>query len=172
MNKAKILKRLKIDEDYYGDFGNQFLSNSHVGRLLNDPLNVFKPIIEDKKPKYSSSNLKNEDAEKYLKKPQQIMKNDKPYLNEKLTISELAEMVGISRHHLTQILNEHLNKNFYTFINEYRVKQVKEMLLNENKKHYSILAIAYECGFNSKSTFNTLFKKYTGKTPSQFIKTK
>jgi len=131
-------------------------------------LNVFKPNIEEKKPKYSSSNLTKKDAEKYLKELQKVMQNEKPYLNEKLSISELAEDIGISRHHLTQIINEHLNKNFYTFINEYRIKDVKKMLHNKNKKYYSILAIAYECGFNSKSTFNTLFKKFTGKTPSEF----
>ena len=91
-------------------------------------------------------------------------------MNEKLTVSELAQKLNISRHHLTQIINEKLNKNFYTFINEFRIEEVKIMFLDKKKEHYTILAVAYECGFNSKSTFNTLFKKYTGLTPSEYRK--
>ncbi|MCF6364708.1 MAG: AraC family transcriptional regulator [Bacteroidales bacterium] len=134
-------------------------------------LSVYsKKKAPEKKQKYSSSNLKSEDADEILDKLQALMITEKPYLDEKLTISELAEMLKISRHHLTQIINEKLNKNFYTFINEYRIEEVKKMLFDNKKKHYTILAVAYECGFNSKSTFNTLFKKYTGFTPSEYKK--
>ncbi len=126
--------------------------------------------LRNNKPKYLSSGLTKENAEKYSKQLKNIMTEKKPYLNEKLTISDLANMLNISRHHLTQIINENLNKNFYNFVNEYRIEEVKKMLLDDKKKHYSILAIAYECGFNSKSTFNTLFKKYTGITPSEYRK--
>ncbi len=134
-------------------------------------LSVYKGTPEEsKKQKYVSSGLNDETAQKYLEKLLHLIETDKPYLNEKLTVSELAQKLDISRHHLTQIINEKLNKNFYTFINEFRIEEVKRMLLSENKKHYSILGIAYECGFNSKSTFNTLFKKYTGLTPSEYRK--
>ena len=134
-------------------------------------LSIFnKKEIFDKKLRYLSSTLDDEIAEKYLIKLSELMSEKKPYLNEKLTISELAELLNISRHTLTQIINEKLNKNFYTFINEYRVEEVKKVLINDSKKHYSILGIAYECGFNSKSTFNALFKKYTDYTPSEYRK--
>ena len=123
--------------------------------------------IEDK-PKYLSSSLSEDDAQKHLNNLLNLVEEEKPYLNEKLTVSDLAESLSISRHHLTQIINEKLNKNFYTFVNEYRIEEVKQMLFDEKKKHYTILAVAYECGFNSKSTFNTLFKRYTGQTPSEF----
>jgi len=134
-------------------------------------LSVYKETTEEeKKPKYLSSGLNDELAQKYLNELLKLIETEKPYLNEKLTVSELAQKLNISRHHLTQIINEKLNKNFYTFINEFRIEEVKKMFLNEKKKHYTILAIAYDCGFNSKSTFNTLFKKYTGLTPSEYKK--
>ncbi len=122
------------------------------------------------KTKYSNSKLQEAELKILTEKLNQIITHNKPYLNEKLTISELAEMMNISRHLLTQVINNNLNKNFYTFINEYRIEEVKKMFADPKKNHYSILGIAYECGFNSKSTFNTLFKKYTGITPSEYRK--
>ena len=122
------------------------------------------------KPKYLTSSLSPENAQSYINKLLALMQKDKPYLNEKLTISDLAEKLKIQRHHLTQIINENLGKNFYTFVNEYRLEEVKKMMADEKKKNYTILAIAYECGFNSKSTFNTLFKNQTGLTPSDYKK--
>jgi AraC-like DNA-binding protein len=132
---------------------------------------IFKDIDETSdKPKYMTSSLSEENAQKYIKKLIAMMEKDKPYLDEKLTISDLADKLKIQRHHLTQIINENLGKNFYTFVNEYRLEEVKKMMTDEKKKNYTLLAIAYECGFNSKSTFNTLFKNYTGLTPSDFRK--
>lgn len=134
-------------------------------------LSVYKETSENiKKPKYLSSGLNDETAQEYLEKLLHLIKTEKPYLDEKLTVSELAEKLNISRHHLTQIISEKLNKNFYTFINEFRIEEVKKMFLDKKKEYYTILAVAYECGFNSKSTFNTLFKKYTGLTPSEYRK--
>jgi len=125
---------------------------------------------ETDKPKYLSSNLSIEDAKKYKDELNMLMLEKKPYLDEKLSVSELAKSLNISRHHLTQIINEQLGKNFYTYINDFRIEEVKKMLLDKSKENYTILAVAYECGFNSKSTFNTLFKKYTGQTPSEYKK--
>ncbi|MCF6183170.1 MAG: AraC family transcriptional regulator [Bacteroidales bacterium] len=134
-------------------------------------LSIYKTNEKIKsKTKYSNSKLKEAELNILTEKLNQIITHDKPYLNEKLTISELAEMMNISRHLLTQVINNNLNKNFYTFINEYRIEEVKKMFADPKKNHYSILGIAYECGFNSKSTFNTLFKKYTGITPSEYRK--
>ncbi len=77
-------------------------------------------------------------------------------------------MTGIPRHYITQILNEKHKKNFFTFINEYRVKEVIERLIDPRYRHYTILAIAFDSGFNSKTTFNSIFKTQTGLTPSEF----
>ena len=120
--------------------------------------------------KYKRSGLKDKDAERYFKDLLRIMDTEKPYLNEKLSIQDLSDILGISRHYLTQVINEKLHKNFYTFINEYRLEEVKKKMLSNKYTNYTILGIALETGFNSKSSFNTLFKSYTGMTPSEYMK--
>ncbi len=118
--------------------------------------------------KYQKSGLKSSEGEKQLKLLLQLMQDEKLYLNPKLCIQDIAEKLLIPRHHLTQIINEQLKKNFYTFINEYRIAEAKERLLSVQYRHYTLLAIAYDSGFNSKSSFNTLFKNATGFTPTAF----
>lgn len=130
-----------------------------------------KPYSDDKKDyeKYEKSGLKKEEARIYLEGLLEYMENKKPYLNGDLTIENLAKELKMQRHHLTQIINTLLNKNFFNFINEYRVKEAAKQLENNNDKK-SVLEIAYNSGFNSKSVFNKIFKEYTGKTPSQYRK--
>jgi AraC-like DNA-binding protein len=130
----------------------------------------LKQEIDEKKDteKYIKSGLKEKQANEYLLKLISFVENNKPYLNRDLSIYDLSQMTGIPRHHITQILNEKHKKSFFTFINEYRVKEVVERF-NDNKfNHYTILAIAYDAGFNSKTTFNAIFKNQTGLTPSEF----
>lgn len=119
---------------------------------------------------YQRSGLSDNDAQSYLKKLEQVMERDKPYLNSELTLRELAESLSMSTHNLSEILNTRLNKNFYDFINHYRVEEVKRRLSDNESKNYSLIAIAFDSGFNSKSAFNTIFKKLTGTTPSQYRK--
>jgi AraC-like DNA-binding protein len=124
---------------------------------------------EDKEPeKYAKSGLKDDVAEKYLHKLIEFMDIRKPFLDRNLTIHDLSSLTGISRHHITQVLNEKYNRNFFTFINEYRVKEVMNRFSDPKYDHYSILAIALDSGFNSKATFNSIFKAQTGMTPSQW----
>jgi AraC-like DNA-binding protein len=98
------------------------------------------------------------------------MQQQKPYLNEGLNIEQLATMVDSNRHHLSQVLNEKLKKSFYDYINHYRVEEAKTLLADPAKASYKIASIAYDAGFNSLSTFNDVFRKSTGVTPSQFKK--
>ncbi len=91
----------------------------------------------------------------------------KPYLNAELSMSTLSEQLNIPKHHITEVLNSDMGKNFFRFANEYRVNAVKDML-GDKKNLYSIEAIGYECGFNSKSAFFTVFKRITGQTPLQY----
>jgi AraC-like DNA-binding protein len=100
-----------------------------------------------------------------------LMEREKLYLNEKLSGKETAETLGISRHQLSEVLNNEQETNFYNFINHYRVEACKQKMANPKFGHYTLLALALECGFNSKTTFNTVFKKDTGMTPRQFKKT-
>jgi AraC-like DNA-binding protein len=120
--------------------------------------------------KYERSTLRPETAERYLKRLLQLMETEKLYLDSELTISKLAEKLSIPAPHLSQTINERLNQNFIDFINTYRVDEAKRRLLDPSRKHYSVLAIAEEVGFNSKSSFNSVFKKHVQMTPSEFRK--
>ncbi|MFN5548392.1 MAG: helix-turn-helix domain-containing protein [Bacteroidota bacterium] len=99
-----------------------------------------------------------------------VMKTKKPYLNPELSLEMLAADVELSAGYLSQIINKKEKSNFYDFVNRYRVEEAKELLSNARFNHYSLLAIGQEAGLNSKTTFNTAFKRYAGVTPSQFKK--
>ncbi len=118
--------------------------------------------------KYLRSGLKEQQAQKYLKQLLRIMEEEKPYMNGELSINNLTKRMEIPRHYLTQILNEKLGKNFYTFVNEFRVKEVIRMMQDPEYDHYTLLALGFEAGFNSKSSFNSIFKNFTGMTPSEY----
>lgn len=94
--------------------------------------------------------------------------NDELYLDNKLTLTRLSTLTGVSKHHLSEVLNRHAGKNFYEFVNDYRVDFVCQRL--EEQSAQTILDIALEAGFSSKSTFNAIFKQFTGQTPTQYRK--
>lgn len=121
---------------------------------------------ETPKIKYENFKLKPHQLEDYSIKLERLMKQQKLYMNADLTLERLAENVEVPKHHLTQLLNEHFNKNFYQFVNGFRIEEVKERLKIDTKT--SILEIAYASGFNSKSSFNTYFKSNTGHTPTKY----
>jgi len=133
---------------------------------------IDEPIKKEKKEKYERSGLTEERAIQYLKRLEDYTQTEKPYLDANLTVDKLASQLHIPRHYLTQIFSEQLNKNFYLYINEYRINRVKQLLTDPAAKEMTLLAIAYECGFNSKSTFNAMFKKITDLTPTQYKKSK
>jgi len=99
------------------------------------------------------------------------MKTDKPFIDNQLTLTKLCEITSISSRHLSYVIKKKLNQNFHDFINQYRVEEVIKLFKDSRYENYSILAIALEAGFNSKSTFNSVFKKSTNMTPSQYLKT-
>jgi AraC-like DNA-binding protein len=131
---------------------------------------VVEPDVDFRKDieKYSRSGLREKQAEDYLIKLISFVENNKPYLDRDLTIHELSGMLRIPRHHITQVLNEKYKRNFFTFINEYRVKEVIERFSDPKYNNYTIIAIAFDAGFNSKTAFNSIFKSQTGMTPSQY----
>jgi AraC-like DNA-binding protein len=129
------------------------------------------PMEPDDPKKYQRSGLKQEDVADFVNKIRKYMVIEKPYLNRELSIYDLADQLKIPRHILSEVINEHMGKNFYNLVNDYRVNEVKERMKREDLQHLTILAIAYDSGFNSKSSFNTIFKEKTGKTPSEYLKT-
>ncbi|ROS20580.1 AraC-like DNA-binding protein [Chryseobacterium nakagawai] len=100
----------------------------------------------------------------------QFMETGRPYLDEELSLQKLSLLMDVSTHQLSQTINQGLNTNFYKFVNAYRIEEVKKKLGDPVFEKYSILGIAFESGFNSKSTFNKIFKEETGMTPSEFKK--
>jgi AraC-like DNA-binding protein len=125
---------------------------------------------EVKRQQYERSALTATQAKAYHENLIRLMTEEKPYLNGELTAQELATKLGISANYLSQILNQQQRQNFFDFINSYRVIEVKNRVSSERYQNYTLLAIALESGFNSKTAFNTVFKKNTGVTPSQFHK--
>jgi AraC-like DNA-binding protein len=118
--------------------------------------------------KYARSGLKKKDIDRYKNLIGKYMVIEKPYLDRELTIYDLAEQLKIPRHFLSEVINEHLGKNFYNLVNDYRVEEVKHRMEDPAYRNLTILAIAYDSGFNSKSSFNTIFKEKTGMTPSEY----
>lgn len=121
-------------------------------------------------PRYEKSTLTPERSERYLKRLLHLMETEKPYMDGELTLQKLAFKLAIPAQHLSQTINERLKQTFTEFINTYRVEEAKRLLLDPAMKHYSVLAIAEEVGFNSKSSFNAVFKKQVNMTPSEFRK--
>ncbi|MFO7736642.1 MAG: two-component regulator propeller domain-containing protein [bacterium] len=146
----------------------------NINKELNEIINIkdeeLREVEDELQQKYSSSSLDSKVVNEYKKRILEFMEKEKPYLDEELSIRKLADMLEIKPHHLSQVINSEFDKNFYTFVNRYRVDTVKRMLLDPENKHITILAVAYDCGFKSKSSFNTVFKRFTGMTPSQFRK--
>jgi len=101
----------------------------------------------------------------------QFMLSDKPYIDPEINLVKLAEMFGTSPHKLSYIINTGFNRNFFNFINAYRVEEAKVLLMDPKMDHYSVLGIAFESGFNSKTSFNSTFKNITGLTPTEYKKT-
>lgn len=107
---------------------------------------------------------------KELKKLTAYMETEKPYLNPSLTIRNLAQELKMNSRDLSVLINQNLDQHFFDFVNEYRIEEAKKNLKNPGKTAFTILEILYEVGFNSKSSFNTAFKKHTGDTPTEFRK--
>jgi AraC-like DNA-binding protein len=131
------------------------------------PDDVFELIPKDKvkKPLLDKASVAN-----YKLKLQQLLENEKPYLNPELSLRKMAELLGLHANQLSWLLNDGFGKNFNEFINHYRIETFKELSkLPENANH-TIMSIAYDCGFNSKTVFNTYFKKETGLTPKAYLK--
>jgi AraC-like DNA-binding protein len=101
-------------------------------------------------------------------KLEQLMGSDKVYLNNELSLPALAQKMEISIHELSYLINDVYGENFFSFVNRYRIEEAKRLLLSDEFEKLNILGIAYEAGFNSKTTFNTAFKKSTGQSPSEF----
>lgn len=120
---------------------------------------------------YERSGLTDADLKQYHKRLLEVMQSGKPYLNGDLNAADLAKALGVTTNQLSQVLNQIQKQNFYDFVNSFRVEEVKRKMVDPANAHLTLLGIALESGFNSKSTFNSVFRKLTGHTPTEFAKT-
>ncbi len=100
----------------------------------------------------------------------ELMETEQPYLDSELTLMKMAEKMKISSHQLSYVMNSGFGENFFHFVNKYRVRKAGELLMNPGFDHLNIVAIGFDSGFNSKTSFNTTFKKITSYTPTEYRK--
>ncbi|MDY0160104.1 MAG: AraC family transcriptional regulator [Bacteroidales bacterium] len=128
-------------------------------------LNYKYPITSFKlKP----TNDQKYDSHILSEKVKNLMEKEQLYLKNDLSLDDLADAAGVNSYELSHFLNHQIDSSFYRLVNTYRVGEVKKMLNNYNNNKYTLLAIAFECGFNSKSSFNRIFKEFTGFTPKEY----
>ncbi|MFN8258533.1 MAG: helix-turn-helix domain-containing protein [Bacteroidales bacterium] len=122
--------------------------------------------------KYKKSGLDAGKTNEIIVKMLQLLTDKKIYLDQNLTLFKMAEILKVQPNHLSQVINSTQNQSFFNFINSYRIEEVKKNINSDKMKNFSLLGIAFECGFNSKASFNRAFKKHTGLTPSEYKKSK
>jgi AraC-like DNA-binding protein len=145
-----------------------FIANAMVFQGLR-----FPEIYHEEstlKTKYEKNLLPNKERTEYAQQLQEYMQVQKPYLNPMLSLSDLASQLAVPSYTLSQVLNQELKQNFYDFVNYYRLEESKKLLTDSAPKDSKILEVGFKSGFNSKSVFNSAFKKHTGMTPREFRK--
>ncbi len=155
---------------YKGLFQSQILLPNFLleEKITNQPIATQEREQVNNKPTRQLDVFTSEEIEELKVKLDEVLITKKPYLNEALSLSDLAEELEITDKKLSELLNQHLNNNFYNFINTYRVNEVKEKLTDKTNRKYTLLSIAYDCGFQSKTSFNRVFKQKTGMSPSKY----
>ncbi|WP_101445717.1 AraC family transcriptional regulator [Aquimarina sp. MAR_2010_214] len=145
---------------------------------LKDKLNAFAQKIQKqeavkgstKTQQQKKSSLREEDQQRYMELILNYMEEEKPYLDHETKQSDIADKLNMSVHLFSEVLNVCFQKNFNNFINLYRVDTAKQLMKEPKYQHYKILAIGYEAGFPSKTSFNRVFKKLVGLTPTEYQK--
>lgn len=168
-NDQYIFLGVSIFAILIGFFGVQQSAIFNNERIILNSSNEESYSNGNKKEKYARSGLSDEYAEDVYKNLIQLMTEKKYYKRNNIFLNDLATELGIHPNYLSQIINEKEEKNFYDFINIFRVEEFKRLVNVPENKQFTLLALAYDSGFNSKSSFNRYFKKYTGKTPSQYM---
>jgi len=135
---------------------------------ISKPEIHFKQVLVKAKEKYGKSTLNELNSKAIIDQLTSIMQSEELYLDNEVSLASLSKKLNVSPHHLSQALNEQLGQSFYDYINSARIERAKQMLADAKFHHLAIIDIAYQVGFNNKTSFNNAFKKYTQKTPSQF----
>ena len=136
--------------------------------ILREPGHFIRIRQNSLLPKYYKSRLHPRQSTNHLDRLQAVLEHEKPFLDKKLSLSELSETLDIPSNTLSQLINEQLGMSFHDLINAHRLKEIKAKLLDPSEDRKTILALAFESGFQSKASFNRIFKKSEGMTPSYF----
>ncbi len=119
--------------------------------------------------KYGKTGMSEKVSLEFKEKLQSLMEREKPYLNPELKLDDLSDLLGISRHHTSQVINQHFGKGFFDFINEYRVREAQQIFLEQKGSSLSTNDVLYNVGFNNKASFYKAFKKFVGTSPRNFV---
>ena len=139
-------------------------------KALQQP-EIFAGIGRNEAIKYEGSNLTHGQIKAISERLLVFIRKEKPYLNPQVSLAQLSENLSVSSKHLSQVINQSFGKSFFDFINSYRIQEAQKIFKESNDAKLTVLEVMFEVGFNSKSSFNTAFKKETGQTPTQFRKT-
>jgi len=150
-----VLKALHSPDLFRGISSDMLLVKNYIERDLSDLENV-------------EAGEENSMQIRKLTEIDQFMFDKKPFLDASLTLFDLANQLGITKQEFSLLINKNLNQRFFDFINGYRIRLAMDILKDPSKKDLTVLEILYEVGFNSKSSFNTAFKKLTNYTPTQY----
>ncbi len=151
-------------------FTDQYVREIEEKSEDKDKLFIEENSIKTEKAAYKKSGLDTRKMEDIYQQLQNIMQAKALYLQPALSLKELASELRLPSHYITQTLNDYADKSFYDFINLYRVEAFKESVGKKENENLSLLGIAFDCGFNSKSSFNRIFKKVTNYSPSEYKK--
>jgi AraC-like DNA-binding protein len=134
-------------------------------KQLEEQMHATEVLVKTntEKPKSTDNRL-----HEIVKKAVLVMEQEKLYQETELTLQELSDKLQSPPHLVSQAINEVMQKSFYDLVNNYRVQEAKRLLVDPKNQNYTILSVGFEAGFNSKTTFNTVFKKFTGLTPTEF----
>lgn len=125
----------------------------------------------EQKEKYEKSGLSEETSEQLHGALIRLMTEERLYRRSDLSINELATKLGVHPNYLSQVINQRERKHFYDFVNTYRIEEFRQMIAMQKNRQFTLLSLALDCGFSSKTSFNRYFKKVTGQTPSEFART-
>lgn len=145
------------------------ISEENLTEKPGDNKDIAEPTSSISKTKYQKSSLRTEDAAKIHEELKKLMVNEKLYKNAELNLGDLSEKLDVHSNTLSQVINSFEDKNFYDYINHLRIEEFKKLVTDPSNNQYTLLSLAFECGFNSKTAFNRNFKKVTGLSPSEYL---
>lgn len=165
-----IYKKRKTEQENI-DLREKYKSLREIIENTNESTTISKNTkVATEEKSYANSSLTESDRQLHKQRILQMMRLEKPYLNPELRLAEIAQKLDLSAAHFSEILHYCFKENFYNFINFYRVAEAQELLKQPSYHDEKIIAVAFDSGFKSKTTFNRVFKNVTGLTPSDYRK--